>query len=32
VSNAAEDYQKEYKELNAPVEKIKKRMVEHRER
>jgi hypoxia up-regulated 1 len=31
-SSIADDYFKEHKELNAPVEKIKKRMVEHRER
>jgi hypothetical protein len=32
VSGETEDYRREFKELNEPVEKIKKRMVEHRER
>ena len=32
ASSVADDYRKQFKELNEPVEKIKKRMVEHRER
>ena len=31
-NSPVEEYQKHHKELNTPVEKIKKRMVEHRER